>query len=78
MIASIFLQLSIQYQFSTINIEPIIDLQRVRANDRNSRKISINSQGLSNDGCPWICNYLAAGIVSREEYCRRHWLHIQA
>lgn len=39
MIASIFLQLSLQYQFSTIDIEPIIDLQRVRANDRNSRKI---------------------------------------
>ena len=44
----------------------------------NSRKISIISQGLSNDGCPWICNYLATGMVFREEYCRRHWLHIQA
>lgn len=35
-------------------------------NNRNSRKISYYSQGMSNDGCPWICNYLVSGTLSRE------------
>ena len=36
------------------------------------------SQGLSNGRCPWICDYLASGMVFREKYGRRHWLHILA
>lgn len=44
----------------------------------NSRKISHRSQGLSNGRCPWICNYLAFGMVFREEYDRMIWLHLQA
>ena len=63
MIASIFLQLSIQYQFSTIDIEPIIDLQRVRANDRNSRKISVYVKDWATTDALRICNYSASGVV---------------
>lgn len=44
----------------------------IRANSltfRNSRKISVNSQGLSNDRCPWSCNPIAMVLIAPTQMC---------
>ena len=43
--------------------------------NRNSRKISYQSQGSSNGRCPWICDSAPSGTAFREERARRPLLH---